>query len=146
MKLRARHLHLLLIAGSLLLSACSENKGSGAAPTGTAAGASSAAATTGGGSADAAKEAAALYESTCVVCHGKTGAGDGPGAANLDPKPRAFGDAKWQAEAKDEDLKKAIVGGGVAVGKSPIMPGNPTLKDKPEVVDELVKIIRGFKK
>ena len=32
-----------------------------------------------------------------------------------------------------------------AVGKSPVMPGNPDLKNQDEVVAELVKIIRGFK-
>ncbi|NKB80481.1 MAG: c-type cytochrome [Nitrospirales bacterium] len=34
----------------------------------------------------------ALYEGkgTCVNCHGITGHGNGPGAANLDPPPRVF--------------------------------------------------------
>jgi hypothetical protein len=36
--------------------------------------------------------------------------------------------------------------GGPAVGKSPAMPGNPDLQSKPEVVKELVKIVRAFKK
>ena len=40
------------------------------------------------------KDAAATYfKQKCVVCHGDHGAGDGPGAAALNPKPRAFGDA-----------------------------------------------------
>jgi len=34
-----------------------------------------------------------LYAQTCSGCHGATGAGDGPAAANLDPKPIAFADA-----------------------------------------------------
>ncbi|HET6344418.1 MAG TPA: cytochrome c, partial [Myxococcota bacterium] len=62
------------------------------------------------------------------------------------PKPRNYSDAAWQASITDEQLKKTIVEGGAAVGKSMMMPPNPDLRDKPQVVDELVKIIRGFKK
>jgi high-affinity iron transporter len=35
---------------------------------------------------------AALYAENCAQCHGAAGAGDGPLAANLDPKPIAFTD------------------------------------------------------
>jgi mono/diheme cytochrome c family protein len=35
---------------------------------------------------------------------------------------------------------------GAGVGKSPMMPGNPQLADHPDVLDGLVKIIRGFAK
>lgn len=86
------------------------------------------------------------YTQKCLACHGAEGKGDGPGAAAMDPKPRAYTDAEWQASVTDEELKKVILGGGMAVGKSPLMPGNPDLKDKPELVDALVKKIRGFKK
>ena len=68
-----------------------------------------------------------------------------PSSAALNPKPRAFGNAEWQKEATDDGIKKAIVQGGAAVGKSAGMPANPDLRKKPEVVDELVKIVRGFK-
>lgn len=34
--------------------------------------------------------AAELYGDQCAACHGVTGAGDGPGAAGLDPQPTAF--------------------------------------------------------
>lgn len=36
----------------------------------------------------------ALYKAQCVSCHGATGGGDGPLAANLEPKPIAFTDAE----------------------------------------------------
>lgn len=91
-------------------------------------------------------EAKDVFKKKCLVCHGESGAGDGPGSAALDPKPRNFGDPAWQDGATDEQISKTILGGGAAVGKSPIMPGNPELKSKPEVVKELVAIIRGFKK
>lgn len=64
----------------------------------------------------------------------------------MDPKPRDYTDAEWQASVTDEELKKVILGGGMAVGKSPLMPGNPDLKNKPELVDALVKKVRGFQK
>jgi cytochrome c553 len=103
-------------------------------------------ATTTGGSVAAAEEAKNVFAQRCTLCHGAEGRGDGPAAANLSPKPRNYGDAAWQASITDEQLKKTIVEGGAAMGKSMMMPPNPDLRDKPQVVDELVKIIRGFKK
>ncbi|HLV66209.1 MAG TPA: cytochrome c [Polyangiaceae bacterium] len=85
-----------------------------------------------------------LFKSRCAVCHGENGTGDGPGAAALTPKPRNYTDQEWQKSVTDEDLAKTIVMGGAAVGKSPIMPASPDLAEKPEVVSELVKIIRKF--
>jgi mono/diheme cytochrome c family protein len=95
---------------------------------------------------DPAAEAQQLFKSRCVVCHGDHGAGDGPGAAAIVPKPRAFADASWQTSVTDEHLKKIILEGGPAVGKSPGMPPNPDLKGKDDVVSALVKIVRDFKK
>ncbi len=94
---------------------------------------------------DPAAEARTLFKTRCAVCHGNDGKGDGPGAAALNPKPRNYTDAAWQSSVTDEQIHKTIVYGGAAVGKSPIMPGNPDLEPKPKVVDELVKLIRGFK-
>lgn len=94
---------------------------------------------------DPALEAKQLFNTKCVVCHGDHGAGDGPGAAALNPKPRAFADAAWQASATDEHIKKTILEGGAAVGKSAAMPSNPDLTSKPQELDELVKIVRSFK-
>ena len=95
--------------------------------------------------ADPAADAKKLFSTRCVVCHGDHGAGDGPGAAALTPKPRAFSDATWQAGVTDDQIKKTIVEGGAAVGKSPAMAANPDLADKPDEVTELVKIVRAFK-
>jgi mono/diheme cytochrome c family protein len=92
----------------------------------------------------ATEEAKNIFQMRCVICHGQTGKGDGPGAANLDPKPRNYSDKAWQATVTDEDLKKVIVQGGAALGKSPIMPPNPDLGQKPEVLDALIAMIRGF--
>lgn len=94
---------------------------------------------------DPAATAANIFRGRCSVCHGQTGHGDGPGGAVLTPKPRVFTDAIWQDSVKDQQLREIIVKGGAAVGKSPGMPPNPDLEQKPDVVGELVKVIRGFK-
>ena len=94
----------------------------------------------------AAKEAENVWNTRCVTCHGNTGNGDGPGAAALDPKPRSCSSVKWQASVDDEHIKKVIVGGGPAVGKSALMTPNPDLDGKTEVLNELVKKVRSFAK
>jgi mono/diheme cytochrome c family protein len=85
-----------------------------------------------------------VFHTRCATCHGESGHGDGPAAAALNPKPRNYTDPEWQKSVTDDQLKKTIVGGGVAVGKSPLMVPNPDLAGKDEVLDGLVKIIRGF--
>jgi len=97
---------------------------------------------TGGGDPTAAAQQ--MFGTVCAACHGTDGTGSGPAAASLDPKPRNYTDAAWQASVTDDQIKAIIVSGGQAVGKSPMMPANPQLKDQPAVVDALVKIIRGF--
>ncbi|MCX5745916.1 MAG: cytochrome c [Proteobacteria bacterium] len=95
--------------------------------------------------ADPAKKAQSMYAMVCQMCHGETGRGDGTMAKNLPVKPRDYADAAWQASVTDDDLRKAILLGGAGIGKSPLMPGQPQLKDQPDVLNGLVAIIRGFK-
>lgn len=89
-------------------------------------------------------EAQRMFMTVCATCHGADGSGNGPAAESLTPKPRNYNDAEWQASVTDADLKKIILEGGQAVGKSPMMPAQIQLKDKPDVLNELVMIIRGF--
>jgi mono/diheme cytochrome c family protein len=96
------------------------------------------------GGSDAERQAAQIFATRCAVCHGPDGRGDGPGSAALDPKPRNYHDATWQASVTDEHLAKIIVQGGSAVGRSPLMPPNPDLAGKPEVVAALVEHIRSL--
>ena len=98
--------------------------------------------TSGGPSAD--DQAHDLYDHVCAMCHGASGHGDGPSGASLNPKPRDYTDKAWQKSVTDDELKKAILEGGPAVGKSAAMPPNPNLRDKPEVVAALVKIVRSY--
>lgn len=90
--------------------------------------------------------ARALFTSRCSACHGSEGRGDGPASAALNPMPRNYSDSAWQQSISDEQIAKAIVFGGSAVGKSRLMPPNPDLRDSPEVVEALVAVIRGFGK
>jgi mono/diheme cytochrome c family protein len=96
---------------------------------------------------DGSEQARQMFATVCMTCHGAEGHGDGPAAASLgSAKPRDYTDAAWQASVTDDEIRKAILLGGAAIGKSPMMPGNPQLKDKPEVVEALVQIVRGFGK
>ncbi len=92
------------------------------------------------------EEAKTTFNTICATCHGQSGQGDGPGAASLNPKPRNYTDKAWQASVTDDQIAKTILLGGAGVGKSPIMPAQPQLREKPEVVAELVRIVRGFGK
>lgn len=92
--------------------------------------------------AQARAEAAQIWQTRCMNCHGRTGAGDGPQARLLTPSPRQLNDVAWRQSVTDEHLRTVIVQGGQAVGKSPLMAANPDLSGKPEVVDALVAHIR----
>lgn len=114
-------------------AACSKSQDSGAPGSGPAKGVAS-----------IPQEAKDVFAQRCTVCHGTNGKGAGVGAAALDPKPRNYTDKVWQKSVTDDTLKKIIVGGGPSVGKSPLMPANADLAEKPAVVDGLVRIIRQF--
>ena len=91
-------------------------------------------------------EAKTIYQQRCTTCHGPQGMGDGPAATALNPKPRSFADAEWQKTITDDHIRTIIVKGGPAAGKSPMMPPNPDLEQKPEMVTELVKLVRSYAK
>jgi mono/diheme cytochrome c family protein len=83
-----------------------------------------------------------IFTSRCAACHGPDGRGDGPGAANLNPKPVNFHDKVWQKAVTNEEIEKAILYGGLAVGKSPLMVPNPDLQSQPASVAALREYIR----
>ena len=90
------------------------------------------------------KEAQEIFSTRCSVCHGTSGKGDGPGSAVLNPKPRNLTDPEWQKSVNDEYIEKAIQYGGAAVGKSAMMPNNPDLLAKPDVVKGIRIVVRGL--
>jgi mono/diheme cytochrome c family protein len=94
---------------------------------------------------DAARaEAEQIFATRCATCHGPDGAGNGPVAAALDPKPRDFRDASWQDSVSDAHVEKIIQHGGAAVGRSPAMPPNPDLVSRPELVAALRAKVRSL--
>lgn len=96
---------------------------------------------------DAARnEAHQIFSTRCAVCHGQDGRGDGPGGAALNPKPRNYHDPAWQDSVTDKEIETAILYGGAAVGRSPMMVANPDLQSKPEVVAALREMVRQFGK
>ena len=50
----------------------------------------------------------AIYELRCMPCHGTSGAGDGPTAAALTPKPRNFRDPGFWKGRNTEQLRIAV--------------------------------------
>ena len=88
--------------------------------------------------------AARIYAQRCAACHGVGGKGDGPSGVFLKPKPRDFSAPSWSASVDDPYLRKIIVQGGVAVGKSAAMPPNYELAQHEDVLAELLKKLRGF--
>jgi mono/diheme cytochrome c family protein len=50
------------------------------------------------------KSAGALYQQNCVICHGKTGASNGPAAGSLPQKPANFTDEKVMRTTTDGEL------------------------------------------
>jgi mono/diheme cytochrome c family protein len=50
------------------------------------------------------KVASQLFQENCVPCHGNTGAGNGPAASALTPKPANFTDASLMSKATDGEL------------------------------------------
>lgn len=93
---------------------------------------------------EAREEATSIFSTRCTPCHGPTGSGDGPTAKTLSPPPRNFHDPAWQAGTTDAHIEQIVRFGGAAVGKSPGMPPNPDLVEKPEVVAALREHIRNL--
>ena len=67
------------------------------------------------------------FMQNCTPCHGNEGRGDGPASVSLDPKPRNLTDPAYMAQLNDRYMFELISRGGVAVGKSPLMPAQSAL-------------------
>jgi mono/diheme cytochrome c family protein len=87
--------------------------------------------------------AAQLFTKNCELCHGKTGHGDGPGAAALNPKPRKFADPKSFKSKDDDGVFKVISKGGAANGLSPVMPPWEKVLTRDQIW-LMVSYVRGF--
>ncbi|MEB2283074.1 MAG: cytochrome c [Myxococcales bacterium] len=135
---------IVILCAVLGIAAAGCNSGDKAASAPAASGPAVATAPAGAPSAQAVAEAEKIFSTRCFTCHGADGKGDGPGSVGLTPRPRDFADAQWQASVSDEYIEKIIKYGGSAVGKSPMMPPNPDLVAKPEIVAALRAHVRSF--
>lgn len=144
----ARLAPLVLVAASL--AACGKSESSAASGSAPAQAAPQAAAAPAEGAPldPAAASAAAdkVFTGQCAVCHGATGHGDGAGASALSAKPANFSDAAWQSATTDEQIRNAILQGGLGVGKNAAMPATPALGKQPEVLAALIAKLRAFGK
>ena len=83
-----------------------------------------------------------LFESFCVVCHGKNGEGDGFNAYNLNPRPHSLADTTYMKALSSETLTEIISYGGKSINKSILMPGYLYTLDKNQISDLVVFIER----
>ncbi len=63
-----------------------------------------------------------IYETNCLTCHGEKGAGDGPAAEALDPKPAALGDSMMMMEMTDGYMFWRVSEGGIIEPFTSAMP------------------------
>lgn len=83
----------------------------------------------------------AKYEQVCARCHGLDGKG-GQAGDGIAPRPD-FSDPAFHAARSDEALKRAVLEGGLAIGKSRDMPAWRGFFDDAEL-EVLVKRLRAF--
>jgi cytochrome c len=86
-----------------------------------------------------------LYAYYCALCHGKTGKGDGFNSYNLTTPPMNFSDGAKMASLSDNQIEKAILAGGAALGLSPQMPAWGGVLTQKQAKD-LTAFIRTFAK
>lgn len=82
-----------------------------------------------------------IYQMYCANCHGAGGAGNGPTAAGLVPRPTDFTNRHLMARITDGELREFILEGGGPKHNCPTMPSwIPILRD--EDVTEVVAYLR----
>jgi mono/diheme cytochrome c family protein len=133
-----------LVAALAFATACREAQQAAPSPAAPAAAAAASVETAAAHKAAVTAEAKQLFAERCANCHGVNGAANGPGSKELDPRPRNFQDPGWQTSVTDAYIEQIVFQGGAAVGKSAVMPAQPDLADKPEVVTALCEYIRTF--
>jgi mono/diheme cytochrome c family protein len=82
-----------------------------------------------------------LYERNCAACHGPTGLGNGPAAANLNPPPPNLAAASKTPMASDGYLYWTVAEGGV-----PLQTAMPPFKNalKPDQIWKIIIFLRGL--
>jgi mono/diheme cytochrome c family protein len=85
-----------------------------------------------------------IFMQTCTPCHGQEGKGDGPASASLDPKPRNLTDPAIMTAMDERYMFELISRGGIAMGKSPLMPAQPGLA--PQDIDHVIAYVKTLSK
>jgi high-affinity iron transporter len=86
---------------------------------------------------------AALYKRQCVMCHGATGAGDGPAAKNLKGKLPLLSDKAAMSKLTDVQIHEAITAGKkTEIGNMPAL----GKRLKPEEITDIVNYVRTLAK
>jgi mono/diheme cytochrome c family protein len=78
-----------------------------------------------------------LFETNCVICHGKNGAGDGVGAVAFSPRPADFKDPKFWQKFDDGKIADTIRKGHGMM---------PAFNLTPEQIKALTEYLKHFKK
>ena len=92
---------------------------------------------------DSIANGAALYKRQCVMCHGATGAGDGPAAKNLKGKLPSLADKATIAKLTDAQIHEAITNGKkTEIGNMPAL----GKRLKPEEITDIVNFVRTLAK
>jgi mono/diheme cytochrome c family protein len=76
-----------------------------------------------------------LYKTYCARCHGDTGKGDGPSAANFDVLPTDFTNPAKVTAKSDEEFSSWVRDGGAPKGKSALMPAFGRSLDAEQIRD-----------
>ncbi len=78
-------------------------------------------------------DAAQEFVTTCGLCHGATGAGDGVAAAGLDTHPANFTDPAFWATRDRAHIARVVTNGGASVGRSALMPSFGSRYDEAQI-------------
>lgn len=85
-----------------------------------------------------------VFAERCAPCHGAEGRGDGAAAAECNPRPPDLSDRQRQARLTDDDLRRLILRGGKATGRSNVMPPNEDLATHADQLAALVAKVRSL--
>ena len=85
-----------------------------------------------------------VFQAFCASCHGPNGAGDGPVATELEPKPRDLGGDSYRFGDSKRDLFALITNGAAARGGAPSMQPFGSMLSEPDRW-ALVAFIRSLK-
>lgn len=85
-----------------------------------------------------------VYKKLCADCHGEKGDGKGPLGETMNPAPANYQNCDVLGKITDDEIKKVILEGTAAIGKSKAMQGFKNKIKDPLVLDQLVEVVRSF--